>query len=152
MKPPCFYYVYTKRCSQKGISLKQNTKSFKRTAASAVAPKSSAEWPLHWWFTCNWPPSSGLKPLVAAEERLDHRLTPEPISKVQTALGAIGFFRARRRCSHGFDSNLLPVCGAPSRETRRIFGLTPTTRAYSEAAVALNNSHIYSEATHKKAS
>lgn len=36
--------------------------------------------------------------------------------------------------------------------TLNIFSLTSTTGAYFEADVALNNSHIYSEAAHKKAS
>lgn len=59
MKPPCFYYVYTKRRPQKGISLKQNIKSLKRTTASVVAQNKKARngpstrgslvtGPLHW--------------------------------------------------------------------------------------------------------
>lgn len=60
--------------------------------------------------------------------------------------------RVHHRCNHVFDFNSSVGSEASLWETLHIFGLTSTTGAYFEAAVALNNSHIYSEATHKKAS
>lgn len=50
-----------------------------------------------------------------------------------------------------FDFNSSAGGDASFWETLRIFGLTSAAGAYFAAAVALNNSHINSEAIHKKA-
>lgn len=145
--PHSFHCVYGKWVFIKGSVETKILNKHKNSASSLSNYKQSKEGPsTHLWATLVF----FIVALIWNHSSLQRRsLTGD--WQLQESLGFKWHLepwcvRVHHRCNHVFDFNSSVGSEASLWETLHIFGLTSTTGAYFEAAVALNNSHIYSEA------